>query len=128
MRSDRAASVVGVSRASTTDGTVGLFVRCVAAARASAERGALTGQQVPAEAGAGQRGEQLHPPAGRARRDRHPPAALGTGVERVEPDGPAGAQRHRAHTPGLRQVAVLTLGIDHPGPAAEDGLAPQEAS
>ena len=51
---------------------------------------------------------------------------LGTGIERVEPDGPARSQGHRAHTPGRRQVAVLTLGVDHPGPATEDGLAPQE--
>ena len=51
---------------------------------------------------------------------------LGSGIERVEPDGAPRPQSHRPHAPRRGQVPVLTLGIHHPGPATEDGLAPQE--
>ena len=51
---------------------------------------------------------------------------LGPGVKRVEPDGTAGPECHRSHPPCVGQVAVLALGVDHPGPATEHGLAPKE--
>jgi hypothetical protein len=47
-------------------------------------------------------------------------------VEWVQPNGTARSQSHRADSPGRGQVAVLPFGVDHPGPATEDGLAPQE--
>jgi hypothetical protein len=47
-------------------------------------------------------------------------------IERVQPDGTPGSQSHRSHAPGRGQVAVLPFGIDHPGPSAEDRLAPEE--
>ena len=47
------------------------------------------------------------------------------GVERVEPDRAARAQRHGLHPPGAGQRAVLTLGVHHPGPSPEHRQAPQ---
>ena len=89
------------------------------------ERGPLAGQQVAAEAGAGQRGQQFQSTARRAV-GAVQLVAVGAGVERVEADGPAGSQRHRAHPPGIGQVAVLAFGVDHPRPATEHGLPPQK--
>ena len=54
------------------------------------------------------------------------PLAVGPRVERIEPDGTAGTQRHGPDAPRIGEVGVLTLGIDHPGPAAEHRLAPEE--
>ena len=98
------------------------------------ERGTLAGRQAPPEAGTGQRGQELRPPprrgvgplAGRAAHAHGRRPCLGAAVERVEPDGPARPQRHRAHAPRVGQVAVLPLRVDDPGPPSEHGLTPQE--
>ncbi len=119
-----AASSLGESSASTTIGTVG------APSTPSASRSA-------APSAARSRGTRLRPrqaPASDARSSvRLRPVASGpvclvvrSGVERVQPDGTAGTQRHRPDTPGIGQVGVFALGVDDPGPAAEDGLSPQE--
>ena len=85
--------------------------------------GALAWQERSTEAGAGQRRQQLHLPAQGSARTVE---CFRARVERVEPNRPPGSQRHRPHTPGRRQVAVLPFGIDHPGSPAEHGLPPQE--
>ena len=93
------------------------------------ERGALAGHQVTTETGTGQGRQQLRPTSGRGvlAQVGHPAHdGIGARVERVQPHPAAGPQRHRAHAPGIGQVAVLALGVDHPGAAPEDGLAPQE--
>ncbi len=86
--------------------------------------GALARQQAPPQAGAGQRRQELGPAP--PRRVGPPVLVVGSRVERVQPDGTAGTEGHRADAPGIGQVGVLALGVDHPGPAAEDGLSPQE--
>ena len=133
VRSERADSALGVSNASTTMGTVGT-VRSPHASTSATPRAARS------------RGSRSRPRQALANDDsssirRRPcvaasvaspawPAeatlAVGAGVERVEPNGTAGPQRHRANAPRVGQVAVLALGVDDPGAAPEDGLAPQE--
>ena len=127
VRSARAASSLGASRASTTTGTVGTAVDTVASAKRRPQRGALAGRQPPAEARAGQGGEQLHPAAPRGvGTGPGVTVVVGPGIERIEADGTTGSQGHRSHAPRVGQVAVLALGVDHPGPATEHRLAPQE--
>ena len=92
-----------------------------------AERGTLAGRQAPAQAGAGQRGEELHAPATRRVGAQGPGVGVvGPRVERVQTDRTAGPEGHGADTPRIGQVTVFPLGVDDPGPAPEDRLAPQE--
>ena len=45
----------------------------------------------------------MAPPPGRVGPDVTLAVAVGTGVERVEPDGPARPERHRPDSPGIGQ-------------------------
>ncbi len=88
--------------------------------------GPLAGKEVAAQTGDGQGGGQCRPaPQDPVRQQAPVIAGLFLGIERVEADGTPGAEGHRRHTPCLGQRAVLPLGVDHPGMAPEDGLAPE---
>ena len=118
----------GVSSASTTTGTVGTAVARVASASAAPKRGALAGHQAPARDRRWP-GRRATPSAGarwrRAGR-RSPPSPSGPGSSGLSRMAPPGPERHRADAPGVGQVAVLALGVDHPGPAPEHRLTPEE--
>ena len=108
-------------------GTVGTVGPSVAAASATPNAARSRGSRLrPRQAPANEDSSSICRRAVLPLPVHHPPTCSGSGVQWVEPDGAAGPQCHRSHAPGGGQVAVLTLGVDHPGPAAEDGLAPEE--
>ncbi len=135
-----AASMPGSRRASTTWGRVGASIR--------ASRARAVASSTAASMAARSRGSRSRPrqamasdevSAPRLRRTAStrsravsttgsgPDHGFGTGfgVQRIQADGTARAQRHRGDTPRLGQGPVLPFRIDHPGMAPEDGLAPQ---
>ena len=136
VRSAAAASGAGSSRASTTWGRVGTPTstdRCRASARRPARRRSAArsrGSRSRPEAGDGQRRGEGGPPHGRPVQGAvalpavaaQPVAAVSSGLSRT---GPPGRRETGHRSPRFAQWPVLPFRIDHPGAAAEHGLAPQ---
>ena len=117
---------------STTWGRVGAgsrrrgrWPRSSAASIAARSRGSRSRPRQATASDAVSSMRRRHAGPRRARRPAARPRPGGRGVQRVEPDRTARAQGHGTHAPGLGQRAVLALRVDHPGLAAEDGLAPE---
>ena len=125
VRSERAASTVGVSSASTTTGTVGTSVRLVASARAAPRAARSRGSRLrPRQALASEESSSIRrrPLAS----DAASPSTSGPGSRGLSRMAPPGRSATGRTPHASARSRVLTLGIDDPGPATEDGLTPQE--
>ena len=127
---DRASRLgVGASRASTTSGSVGTDAALLGTdpARQVDRHPLSAGSRSARGQAAAKRTEELAFDGRRRPRWTPPVAPRAAGpFERIQSHRAAGSQGHRAaHPIAAASVAVLALGVDHPGPAPEDRLAPQ---